>query len=230
MKTAIKYLAAIIVMCVFILAGIVGPELIMNYSDKSRIGKVNLHPMELQALKPDSDTLILQKMGLLKQYPERVNKVELEIGTNYDVNTGTNKCLEELSELMRLGLVPEIEQTNRTMIHADVSLYVQKDAPSVNAVLWNILLRRDGFFVNCYMDDETGKIIQFIANSDETFIVKEDAVEKWAEYVGIEAKRIISESKVPNRHKAIYFDVSADKDTLTYVYYVSESSYGFLIQ
>lgn len=230
MKMIIKYIAAITLMCIFFTAGIFGPELITAYSDENILEKVKFKQVELQEAKSNPDTLILQRIELLKEYPEDVNKVELEIGTNYDMNTVSNQFFEEIAKLVELGLLPETEQTDKTTLKIDVSFYVQKDAPSVNAVLWNILLGKDGFYANCYMDDDTGKIIQIIAGLDKPFNVKENAIETWAQYLGVEAKDINSQPKVKNGYSNYYFNIAAESEILPYVFYHSENKYGFQVK
>ncbi len=95
--------------------------------------------------------------------------------------------------LTKLGLLPEIEQSDKTTVKIDVSLYAQKDEPSISGVFWNIDFQKGEFSGNFYMDDTTGKIIQFVVTMSDKTLNVDNAMESWPKYLGLKAQNIESQ-------------------------------------
>lgn len=237
MKKNIKYIIAIIFILIFTFAGLFLPEWITAYSDQNIIGKVNFEPFKFPQI-ISNNTEIINKIRLLKDYPQDVNKVELSMGVNFDLNSISNKCFEELSILSNLGILTELNLENEKFVKIDVSLYVQKDDPLISGVFWNINLQQDEFSGNFYMDDHTGKIIQFVISTlNKPKFTEKEIINTWSEYLGLEVQniksrpRLSSESESSNIFETgfhdYYFEFKYEDMVLPYIYYTFDSGYGF---
>ena len=249
MKTAGMYLLFVIVTCIFFAAGILLPQWLIAYADQGMIGKVRSESLEIPETVSGADTLMIDKISLLKDYGEVVTQVPLKMGIKLDMDSANTKFLEEVNELMRLGLLPQTEQTDKaesdgrddkTALSTEVSLYVRNDAPSVNAVLWSVIWREGDFWGNFYMDDDTGKILQFIVYLPEKFSDPDkDDMEAWAKYLGLKVKdtdkqteNILLKDMLRDKYSKIYNSVSCcelvfqDK-VLPYIFYSFKGGYGF---
>lgn len=240
MRTSIKYILTIAFISIFIATGFFLPEWMTAYTDQNIIGKVKLDAVESPKIISGNQTSMIEKISLLRDYPQNVNRITLEMGTNYDLTSASAKFLEEISVLTELGLLPEIEPSDKTTVKIDVSLYAQKDEPSISGVLWNIVLQEDQFSGNFYMDDHTGKIIQFIVTVPDNLLGTDNkTIEKWAEYLGLEAQNIQSQpesnfiwedetTKVSESGYDIYhFELGFENHVLPYAFYTFENGYGF---
>ncbi len=240
MRTAKTYILTITLIIIFIAVGFFLPEWLISYTDQKIIGKVEIESIDLPKSILGNDLSIIKKIGLLRDYPQNVNRVTLEVGTNLDLTSANTKFFEEISVLKKLGLLPEVESGDKTTIQIDVSLYAQKDDPSISGVLWNIVLQEDKFSGNFYMDDHTGKIIQFIVTvPDKPLATEKETIETWAKYLGLEAKKIEFQSeyysieedettKISEGGYDIYnFELSFEDDVLPYAFYTFENGYGF---
>lgn len=239
MKTS-KYILTIALTFIFIAVGFFLPEWMIAYKDQSIIGKVRFETIEPQKIVLNSEASMIEKIGLLRDYPQNVNRITLEMGTNFDLDSASAKFFEEISVLTKLGLLPEIEQSDKTTVKIDVSLYVQKDEPSISGVFWNIDFQKAEFSGNFYMDDNTGKIIQFVAIvPDKPLNIDKNAIESWSKYLGLKAQNIESQpethsiwedekTKVSEGAYNIYnFELGFEGNFLPYAFYTFENGYGF---
>ncbi|ASA20696.1 hypothetical protein [Paenibacillus donghaensis] len=242
MRTSIKYILTIPSISIFILASFFLPEVVTNYTDQNILGKVRVESVELPKIISGNNTSIIEKINLLRDYPQNVNQVALKMGTNFDLTSASDKFFEEISVLTKLGLLPKIEPGDKTTIKIDVSLYAQKDDPSISGVLWNIVLQGDKVSGNFYMDDQTGKLIQFIASVPaKPSEPNNKTIEKWAEYLGLEVQdiKLQAESnsvwedettKVANSEGGYYvyhFELEFEGRVLPYAFYSFKNGYGF---
>lgn len=247
MRTAKTYILTIALTFVFIAAGFFLPEWMIAYTDQSIIGKIRFETVEPQKIISDNETSMIEKIGLLRNYPQDVNRIALEMGTKFDLTSASKKFFEEISVLTKLGLLPEIEPSDKTTVKIDVSLYAQKDDPSISGVFWNIDfqkgefldLQKDEFSGNFYMDDSTGKIIQFIVNVQEKPRNTGNAIESWSKYLGLKVQNIESQpethsiwedetTKVSGGAYNVYnFELGFEDNFLPYTFYTFENGYGF---
>ena len=240
MRTTIKYILTITLMLIFVTTGLFLPEWITAYTDQNIIGKVGFESVEMSKIILGNDTLMIRKMSLLRDYPQNVDRVSLETGMNFDLTSASDKFFEEVSELTKLGLLPEINSENKTTLKIDVSLYVRKDEQTISGVFWNIALQDGEFSGNFYMDDHTGKIMQFIITEPDTpLIMEKETIEAWADYLGLEAERIESQpeaysswenetTKVSENGYEVYnFELRFEDYVLSYTSYTFENGYGF---
>ena len=239
MRTARTYILTITLTFIFITVGFFLPERIISYTDQTIIGKVEIESVDLPKSISGNDISMIEKIGLLRDYPQNVNRITLEVGTNLNLTSANAKFFEEISVLKKLGLLPEIESGDKTTIKIDVSLYAQKDDPSISGVFWNIVLQEDKFLGNFYMDDHTGKIIQFIVTVPDKPLITEEAIKVWAEYLGLEAQKIEFQpesysiwedetTKVSERGYDVYnFEFGFEDNVLPYAFFTFENGYGF---
>ncbi len=238
MKTS-KYILTITLTSIFIVVGFFLPEWMIAYKDQSIIGKVRFETIEPQKIVLNSETTMIEKIGLLRDYPQNVNRITLEMGTNFDLTSASAKFFEEISVLTKLGLLPEIEQSDKTTVKIDVSLYAQKDDPYISGVFWNMDFQKGEFSGNLYMDDTTGKIIQFIVTMSDKTLNVDNAIESWSKYLGLKAQNIESQpethsiwedetTKVSEGTYNIYnFELGFEDNFLPYAFYTFENGYGF---
>ncbi len=242
MKATIKYIITITLVFIFAATGLFLPEWMTFSTDQNIIGKVKSESFELPKTISSNNTSMIKKISLLRDYPQNVNRVAFDIGTNFNLTSANDQFFEEITELAKLGLLPEIDSEDKSAIKMDVSLYVQKDEPSVSGIFWSIALQEDGFSGNFYMDDHTGKIIQFIVNAqDKPLLTEKKTIETWAEYLGLEVQNIESEPespptredetatiKVTERRYTVYnFEFRFEDSVLLYAFYTFENGYGF---
>lgn len=238
MKTS-KYILTITLTSIFIVVGFFLPEWMIAYKDQSIIGKVRFETIEPQKIVLNSEASMIEKIGLLRDYPQNVNRITLEMGTNFDLTSASAKFFEEISVLTKLGLLPEIEQSDKTTVKIDVSLYAQKDDPYISGVFWNMDFQKGEFSGNLYMDDTTGKIIQFIVTMSDKTLNVDNAIESWSKYLGLKAQNIESQpethsiwedetTKVSEGTYNIYnFELGFEDNFLPYAFYTFENGYGF---
>jgi hypothetical protein len=239
MRTKVKYILAIALFFILTAAGLFLPEWMTAYTDQNIIGKVGFESVEMSQIIPSNDTLVIRKISLLRDYPQNVDRVALEMGTNFNLNSASDRFFEEVTELAKLGLLPEMDLADKSTIKMDVSLYVQKDEPSVSGIIWSIALQKDGFFGNFYMDDHTGKMIQFIVTiQDKQLITGKETIETWADYLGLEVQHIefkpesysIQENenvKISESSYNVYnFEFKFEDNVLPYLFYTFENGYG----
>lgn len=240
MKTAKTYILTIILTSIFIVVGFFLPEWMIAYKDQNIIDKVRFETIESQKIVLDSETTMIERIVLLRDYPQNVNRITLEMGTNFDLTSASAKFFEEISMLTKLGLLPEIEKSDKTTIKIDVSLYAQKDDPSINGVFWNIDFQTNEFSGNFYMDDTTGKIIQFVVIvPDKPLNIDKNTIESWSKYLGLKAQNIEfrpetysswedETTKVSEGAYNIYnFELGFEGNFLPYAFYTFENGYGF---
>lgn len=240
MRTAITYILTIALTFTFIVAGFFLPEWMIAYTDSSIIGKVGFESVEPQKIISDTEISLIGKISLLRDYPQNVNRIALEMGTNFDLTSANTKFLEEISVLTKLGLLPEIESEDNTAVKIDVGLYVQRDDPSISGVFWNIVLQKGEFLGDFYMDDSTGKIIQFVATlPDNSMNTDSNEIEVWAEYLGLKAQNIESQPKTysiwedettkisEDSYNVYNFELGFEDNFLPYAFYTFEDGYGF---
>lgn len=247
MRTAKTYILTITLTSIFIVVGFFLPEWMIAYKDQNIIGKVQFETIEPQKIVLDSEASMIEKIGLLRDYPQNVNRITLEMGTNFDLTSASAKFFEEISVLTKLGLLPEIELSDKITVKVDVSLYAQKDEPSISGVFWNIDfqtnefldLQKGGFTGSFYMDDSTGKIIQFVANVQEKPQNTNNAIESWSKYLGLKAQNIefkpethsiweYETTKVSEGAYNVYnFELGFEDNLLPYGFYTFENGYGF---
>lgn len=233
------YILAITLTLIFIAAGLFLPEWMIAYTDQSIIGNVRYETVEPQKIISDNETSMIEKIGLLRDYPQNVNRITLEMGTKFDLTSASDKFFEEISVLTKLGLLPEIEQSHKTTVKMDVSLYAQKDEPSISGVFWNIDFQKGEFSGNFYMDDTTGKIIQFVVTMSDKTLNVDNAIELWSKYLGLKAQKIESQpethsiwedekTKVSKGTYNVYnFELGFEDNFLPYAFYTFENGYGF---
>lgn len=239
MKTAKTYILTITLTSIFIVVGFFLPEWMIAYKDQNIIDKVRFETIESQKIVLDSETTMIERIVLLRDYPQNVNRITLEMGTNFDLTSASAKFFEEISMLTKLGLLPEIEQSDKTTVKIDVSLYVQKDEPSISGVFWNIDFQKGEFSGNFYMDDTTGRIIQFVVTMSDKTLNVDNAIESWSKYLGFKAQNIESQpethsiwedekTKVSEGTYNIYnFELGFEGNFLPYAFYTFENGYGF---
>ncbi|MBU5426922.1 hypothetical protein KQI41_10915 [Tissierella pigra] len=234
------YILTISLVFTFIAAGFFLPEWMTAHTDQSIIGKVKFESIEPQKIISDKEITIVEKISLLRDYPQNVNRIALEMGTKFDLTSASSKFLEEISVLTKLGLLPEIELSDKTTVKIDVSLYVQKDEPTISGVFWNLALQEGEFLGNFYMDDYTGKIIQFVVTTlDMPLIIENRGIETWANYLGLEARKIESQPETysfwedkttkisESGYNAYNFELKFEDHVLPYTFYNFENGYGF---
>ena len=239
MKT-LKYILTFTLTSIFIVVGFFLPEWMIAYKDQNIIGKVRFETIEPQKIVLNSETSIIEKIGLLRNYPQNVNRITLEMGTKFDLTSANDKFFEEISVLTKLGLLPEIELSDKTTVKIDVNLYAQKDNPPNSGVFWNMDFQKGEFSGNFYMDDNTGKIIQFVANvPDKSLNADKNVMESWSKYLGLKAQNIESQpethsiwedetTKVSEGTYNIYnFELGFEGNFLPYAFYTFENGYGF---
>ncbi len=61
------------------------------YKDQNIIGKVRFETIEPQKIVLNSETTMIEKIGLLRDYPQNVNRITLEMGTNFDLDSASDK-------------------------------------------------------------------------------------------------------------------------------------------
>ena len=247
MKIAKPYIFTIALTFVIIAAGFFLPEWMIAYKDQNIIGKVQFESIEPQKIISDNEASMIEKIGLLRDYPQSVNRIALETGMKFDLASASDKFFEEISVLTKLGLLPEIEPSYKTTVKIDVSLYAKKDNPSTSGVFWNIDfqtgefldLQKGEFIGSFYMDDNTGKIIQFVANVQEKPQNAHNAIESWSKYLGLKAQKIESQTetysvwedettKVSGGVYDVYnFELGFEDNFLPYAFYTFENGYGF---
>jgi hypothetical protein len=240
MRTAKTYILTIALTFIFIAAGFFLPEWMIAYKDQSIIGKVRFESVEPQKIISDNETSMIEKIGLLRDYPQNVNRIALEMGRKFDLTSANDKFFEEISVLTELGLLPEIELSDKITVKIDVSLYAQKDDPSNNGVFWNIDFQKGEFSGNFYMDDNTGKIIKFIAIApDKPPNIDKNAIEEWSNYLGLKAQNIElqpetystwedEKTKVSGGIYNVYnFELGIEDNFTPYTFYIFENGYGF---
>lgn len=239
MKTAKTYILTITLTSIFIVVGFFLPEWMIAYKDQNIIDKVRFETIESQKIVLNSEASMIEKIGLLRDYPQNVNRITLEMGTNFNLDSASAKFFEEISVLTKLGLLPEIEQSDKTTVKIDVSLYVQKDEPSISGVFWNIDFQKGEFSGNFYMDDTTGRIIQFVVTMSDKTLNVDNAIESWSKYLGFKAQNIESQpethsiwedekTKVSEGTYNIYnFELGFEGNFLPYAFYTFENGYGF---
>lgn len=234
------YILPITLTLIFIVAGFFLPEWMMTYTDKSIIGKVRFETAPPQKIVSDNEASMIEKIGLLRDYPQNVNRIALERGTNFDLTSANDKFFEEISVLTELEMLPEIEPSDKITAKIDVSLYALKDEPSISGVFWNIDVQKGEFSGNFYMDDNTGKIIQFVAKvPDKSMNVDYNATESWSKYLGLKLRNVelqpeihyIWEDVVTKVSKAPYnvygFELGSGDNFLPYIFYTFKDGYGF---
>lgn len=233
------YILAITLTLIFIAAGLFLPEWMIAYTDQSIIGNVRYETVEPQKIISDNETSMIEKIGLLRDYPQNVNRITLEMGTKFDLTSASDKFFEEISVLTKLGLLPEIEQSHKTTVKINVSLYAKKDEPSNSGVFWNIDFQKGEFLGNFYMDDNTGKIIQFFAIVQEKPQNIDNAIETWSKYLGLKVQNIESQpethsiwedarTKVSGGVYNVYnFELGFEDNFSPYAIYIFENGYGF---
>ncbi|NLV75943.1 MAG: hypothetical protein GX023_03025 [Tissierellia bacterium] len=239
MKTAKTYILTITLTSIFIVVGFFLPEWMIAYKDQNIIDKVRFETIESQKIVLNSEASMIEKIGLLRDYPQNVNRITLEMGTNFNLDSASAKFFEEISVLTKLGLLPEIEQSDKTTVKIDVSLYAQKDEPSTSGVFWNIDFQKGEFSGNFYMDDTTGRIIQFVVTMSDKTLNVDNAIESWSKYLGFKAQNIESQpethsiwedekTKVSEGTYNIYnFELGFEDNFLPYAFYTFENGYGF---
>lgn len=240
MRTKAKYILTIALFFILTMAGFFLPEWMTSYTDQNIIGKVGFESVEVPQMIPGNDTLMIRKISLLKDYPQNADRVALEMGTNFNLTSASDKFFEEVTELEKRGLLPKMDLADESTIKMDVSLYVQKDEPSVSGIFWSIALQKDGFSGNFYLDDHTGKIIQFIVTvQDKLLISEKETIERWADYLGLEVQNIeimpesfpIQENeniKISEGSYDVYnFEFKFEDDIMPYAFYTFENGYGF---
>lgn len=239
MKTAKTYILTITLTSIFIVVGFFLPEWMIAYKDQNIIDKVRFETIESQKIVLDSETTMIERIVLLRDYPQNVNRITLEMGTNFDLTSASAKFFEEISMLTKLGLLPEIELSDKTTVKVDVSLYAQKDEPSTSGVFWNIDFQKGEFSGNFYMDDTTGRIIQFVVTMSDKTLNVDNAIESWSKYLGFKAQNIESQpethsiwedekTKVSEGTYNIYnFELGFEGNFLPYAFYTFENGYGF---
>lgn len=239
MKTAKTYILTITLTSIFIVVGFFLPEWMIAYKDQNIIDKVRFETIESQKIVLDSETTMIERIVLLRDYPQNVNRITLEMGTNFDLTSASAKFFEEISMLTKLGLLPEIELSDKTTVKVDVSLYAQKDEPSTSGVFWNIDFQKGEFSGNFYMDDTTGRIIQFVVTMSDKTLNLDNAIESWSKYLGFKAQNIESQpethsiwedekTKVSEGTYNIYnFELGFEGNFLPYAFYTFENGYGF---
>jgi hypothetical protein len=123
--------------------------------------------------------------------PQGATIVPLRTGNDLTAETAKVMFFSEIETLEALGLFPDIEQLEDSRMKVYASLYIQEDAPSTNAVLWEINIVEDAFSGDFYLDDHTGKIIGFaVVCSEKIDPLSANAAEVWAGYLGLEARNI----------------------------------------
>lgn len=239
MKTAKTYILTITLTSIFIVVGFFLPEWMIAYKDQNIIDKVRFETIESQKIVLDSETTMIERIVLLRDYPQNVNRIALEMGTNFDLTSASAKFFEEISMLTKLGLLPEIELSDKTTVKVDVSLYAQKDEPSTSGVFWNIDFQKGEFSGKFYMDDTTGRIIQFVVTMSDKTLNVDNAIESWSKYLGFKAQNIESQpethsiwedekTKVSEGTYNIYnFELGFEGNFLPYAFYTFENGYGF---
>lgn len=240
MKAAKTYILIITLTFLFIAAGFFLPEWIISYTDQNIIGKVEIESVDLPKIISGNDISIIERISLLRDYPQDVNRVVLDMGTNFDLNSASDQIFEEITDLVKLGLLPEIDLEDKSTIKMDVSLYVKKDDPSVSNIFWIIALQKGGFSGNFYMDDYTGKVMQFIVTSqDKPLLTDKETIEAWAQYLGLEVQNIEAQpkaysvwedktTKISQGDYNVYnLELKFKDQILPYTFYTYENGYGF---
>lgn len=91
------------------------------------------------------------------------NAIFLETGRVMTPEQAQRRVLEEVDELERLGIFPQIEILLHGNQTSGASFYVDKNDPTKNVIVWVFsFLRSDGGgYGLIYLDDETGKILKY---------------------------------------------------------------------
>jgi hypothetical protein len=240
MRISKTYILTITLTFIFITVGFFLPEWMTAFTDKNIIGKVESESFELPKALSGNSISMIKRISLLQDYPQNVDRVALDMGTNFDLTSASDRFFEEITELAKLDLLPETDPEGKGTIKMDVSLYVKKNDPSVSGIFWSIALQKDGFLGNFYMDDYTGKIIQFIVTTqDKPLLTEKKAIEAWAEYLGLEVQNIESQpnaysfwedetTKIFQGGYNVYnLELKLKNHILSYTFYTFENGYGF---
>ena len=224
---------------IFVVAGFFLPEWMAVYMDQNTIGSIKKESAELPTIIPGNSISMIEKISLLKDYPQNVNQVALERGANFDLRSARDKFFEEITELSKHEILPRIELEGKGHLKINASLYIQKDESFISGIFWSITLQQDEFLGNFYMDDHTGKIIQFsLTMRDEPSIIEKELIETWAKYLGFEVQKIESQSKpllfkgedineYESRFYEYNFEFKFQEDILPYTFYTFDNGYGF---
>ena len=87
MKTAKTYILTITLTSIFIVVGFFLPEWMIAYKDQNIIDKVRFETIESQKIVLDSETTMIERIVLLRDYPQNVNRIALEMGTNFNLDS-----------------------------------------------------------------------------------------------------------------------------------------------
>ncbi len=213
MKIA-KYALSVLLLFTVVLAGIWLPERFFGYSEKTELEQIQTEAIEPYSVEEQNSTTLLQKIELLNKYPLDTVQVTLSTGDYYDAATANEKCLEELATLKELGILPDIDFTKNISMAIMVSLYIDKNDPSLRATCWQITLEDESFFGTFFMDDETGKILQFVfLMPDNTVEIDRNKIMQWGDYLGLESKNIYYSNALTKSESQKYLISSETQET-----------------
>lgn len=219
-------------------AGLFLPEWVAtskDYSDQNIIGIIEKESTKLPTIIPIDSMSMIERISLLKDYPQNVNQVTVETGTNFDLSSAKEKFLEEITELSKHEILPRINLEDKEQLKLVANLYIQKDEPFISGVFWTITWEQDGFLGEFYMDDQNGKIIQLIVTTpDHSLAADQNIIGSWSTYLGLEVRNIESQSGTGSileeeAAKVLelgYFELGLEGEFLPYTFYTYENGYG----
>lgn len=222
-----------------IIIGFFLPEWMVQYSDRNSSGMVKLEPIALSQM-DTREYSVLDSLNLLQSYPQNVDKVAIEISTNFDSTSVKSHLMTEIDELSAFEILPPIEWMHSSIFQIDVGLFTLKSDPSIHAIMWSISFENNPFSGDFYLDDATGKVIAFrLATTEHTRITGRAMIEAWADYLDLEAKNIQGHTIDPyvleddmtkvseDSYQVYYFNLGLHNHFLPSTYYISSKNYGF---
>lgn len=235
MKTVLRYTLIISVTLAVVGAGILLPSRITGLQDAQIIGKIKFEPMEGSTAGYRHQLSIIEKVQLIDGEQSNTIAIPLDQGREMDAAGAVAAWTAETGALTESGLLPELNAADENIAATAVNYYMSTASPSQYVILWVLSLKIDRGYGEFYLDDETGKILGFTLESNDTMPVTmttEEIAEAWGDYLGVDLVDI--GDKLGNIRKeqdpllryfyAVYQD---EKGTTKYPITVNENSRVF---
>lgn len=145
MKISKTYILTITLTFIFIAVGFFLPEWIISYTDQSIIGKVEIESVDLPKVISGNDISMIEKISLLQDYPQNVDRVALNMGTNFNLTSASDQFLMKLQSLQNSTCSPKQIQMAKEPLKW-MSAYMLKKMTRLSVVYFGALLyRKTGF-------------------------------------------------------------------------------------
>lgn len=186
-----RYIFIVILILLIGAAGFILPIKFMEWQDAKRLEKIEIEAATKVMLSTQMDMTLIEKIQLMTN--EKVSKVALVNGKNYNQSNIEEKLKEELQKLNELGIL-ELDVREIRYGESWLRMYVDPEDGGKSMLLWKAYLVTEDYELVLSMDDGTGKIIdiekQYYYSQDDDFRIKSRAdelvniAEKWGEYLG----------------------------------------------